>query len=503
MRIQGVAGWLLGFAAVTALLGLVLVATSAPVLTLSGIGEELRLRAELAFAPAAWSWLVRITVGAVALAVGLRVLLALLSIPASRERLEFAAGSHETVQEAVAETRNRVGSLSALKEPDIIGIVNELVRGAANVQASDVHMSPTTEGFRLTYRVSGTLFEVCVLPPRFAPLLATRVKVMSRLDTYVRNVPQDGRMVVEVEGGSVEARVSTLPAEGGERIVLRLVRGSRTPPDVESLGLSPHVIAPLRELLEKPQGLLFVCGPVGSGKTTTLYAVLKHISHTRGRTMTMVTLEDPIELELAFATQTQINTKTQMTFARTLRSVLRQDPNVLMLGEIRDPETAGIAIQAGLTGHLILTTVHAENAAAPFARMTEMGVESYAIASATLGCLSQRLVRLLCTHCRKEKAPDNAQRERFLKHGITLPKATFYEAVGCSFCEDQGFSGQAPIAELLVVTPELRKLILERVPTSVLFEQAMVQGMRPLLLEGVLRAAAGETSLTEVLRAAG
>ncbi len=493
----------MGLAAVAVIAALLLIGTTAVVLTPASIANEVVAQASLAFAPSAWSWLLRVTLVAVALALGLRLLLFLLSIPAARERLVFEGGDRETVREGIAETSNRVGSLAALKEPDIIGLVNELVRGAASVRASDIHMSPSTDGFRLTFRVSGTIFEVCTLPLSFAPLLATRIKVMSRLDTYVRNVPQDGRLVVDVEGGTVEARVSTLPAEGGERIVLRLVRGSRTPPDLESLELSPGVIASVKELLEKPQGLLFVCGPVGSGKTTTLYAALKHLSRSRGRTMTMVTLEDPIELELSFATQTQINLKTQMTFARTLRSVLRQDPNVLMVGEIRDPETAGIAIQAGLTGHLILTTVHAENAAAPFARLTEMGVESYAIASATLGCLSQRLVRLLCTHCRREQPPQAAVIERFAKHGIVLPSGVYYEAVGCTFCEDQGFSGQAPIAELLVVDATLRKLILERVPTSALFEHAVREGMRPLLVEGINRAAAGETSLAEVLRAAG
>jgi general secretion pathway protein E len=285
--------------------------------------------------------------------------------------------------------------------------------------------------------------------------------------------------------------------------VLRLVRGSTRVPRLDGLGFSPEVASQLRQLLSKPQGLLFVTGPVGSGKTTTLYSLLEHISETRGRTTTLVSLEDPIEIELGFATQTQMHRKAGMTFASVLRSVLRQDPNVLMVGEVRDQETAEIAMQAGLTGHLILTTVHGEGATGPFARLIDMGIEPFVLASATLGSLSQRLVRTLCTACRRQVDPDPLHRERFARLGVEIAAGTYYEPVGCPFCEQQGFTGRTPIAELLVMDGPLRESVNARVPSADLYQQAVRIGMTPLIRDGLVRAEQGMTSLGEVLRVAG
>jgi general secretion pathway protein E len=286
-------------------------------------------------------------------------------------------------------------------------------------------------------------------------------------------------------------------------VVLRLVRGGRGVPQLESLGFSELVTQNLQQLLTRPQGLIFVTGPVGSGKTTTLYAALDHIARSRGTTTSLVTLEDPIELELPFATQTQMNAKTGMTFASVLRSVLRQDPNVLMLGEIRDPETADIAMQAALTGHLILTTVHADGAAGPFARLIDMKIEPFLLASGTIGSLSQRLVRTLCTACRVPATPEPIHQERFQRLGIALPSGTYYEPKGCELCEMQGFVGRAPISELLVVTGPLREAVHQSLPTESIRAVAAGQGMVPLLSDGLRLAQMGETSLTEVLRVAG
>jgi general secretion pathway protein E len=327
--------------------------------------------------------------------------------------------------------------------------------------------------------------------------------VLARLDTYVRGTPQDGRLVATIDGVMVEARVSTLPTESGERIVLRFVRGSRSAPDVDALGFSGSIAKEIKSLLARPQGIFFMTAPVGSGKTTTLYAAMKHIAETRGRTTSVVTLEDPIELELPFATQTQMHPKAGLTFAATLRSVLRQDPNVLMVGEIRDHETADIAMQAGLTGHLILTTVHGDSAAGPFARIIDMNVEPFVIASATIGCVSQRLVRTLCTACRNEAAPEPVIIERFSKLGVELPDARYFESGGCDYCELTGFTGRRPIAEVLVVGSSLRSAIHECKPTREIYQLAVENGMRPLILDGVDRAVEGETSLAEILRVAG
>jgi len=250
-----------------------------------------------------------------------------------------------------------------------------------------------------------------------------------------------------------------------------------------------------------------ICTVIGSGVVfldgTIVNAALKHIARTRGRTTTLVTLEDPIELELPFATQTQMHPRAGMTFAGTLRSVLRQDPNVLMLGEIRDRETAEIAAQAGLTGHLILTTIHAEGAAGPFARLIEMGIEPFIVASSAVGCLSQRLVRTLCVACRREVAAEPAVVDRFAAHGVILPPGPYYDAPGCDFCEGQGYTGRTPIAELLPVNPVVRQAVGERRPTSELGALAVAEGMTPVLRDGLARALAGDTSLTEVLRVAG
>lgn len=455
-----------------------------------------------AFAPGAWGWLLRVTAIAtgVALALGLAELA--LGIRRRRARGDYDSLATANVQEAIAEVRRRIADCTA-EAPDVVAAFTELVRGAVKVSASDIHVSPTPDALKLTYRVHGTLHEVAALAPSVQAPLVTRVKVLARLDTYVKNTPQDGRLVLSLDGGSIEARVSTLPTEGGERVVLRLVRGSRAVPDVDSLAFSEEVLAGLRDLVGRPQGLFFVTGPVGSGKTTTLYAALKQISRTRGSTTTLVTLEDPIELELPFATQTQMHPKAGMTFAGTLRSVLRQDPNVLMVGEIRDRETAEIAMQAGLTGHLILTTVHGQSAAGVFARLVEMGIEPFILASATVGCLSQRLVRTLCTACRREAKPDAMVVDRFAQAGIVLPAGQYYEHVGCDFCEGQGFTGRLPIAELLILNEPLRRAINARKPTNELHTIAVAEGMTPLLRDGLSRAQRGETSLLEVLRVAG
>lgn len=419
-----------------------------------------------------------------------------------KRRFDFAGLADGSMREALLEVQARLEQCLDQREPDLVVALDELIRGAIKVEASDLHLSPQGGDLVVTYRVHGTLYDVCLFPEQAGRRLATRIKVLARLDPYARR-PQDGRLQREVSGSRIEARVSTLPAEGGQRIVLRLVRGSRAVPELGALGFEPRLVAALEDLLGKPQGLLLVTGPVGSGKTTTLYSALQHISQSRGRTTSLVTLEDPIELQLPFATQTQINAQVGMSFAQTLRSVLRQDPNVLMLGEIRDPETAEIAAQAGLTGHLLLTTVHANTAAGTFARITEMGVEPFILASSAIGALSQRLVRTLCTNCRKVTVPDAFIVERLQRLGVDRVEGEFFEPVGCEFCEGQGFTGRTPIAELLVVSPELRQAIHERVPSERLHAVATSLGMAPLVRSGLSCARRGITSLSEVVRVVG
>lgn len=419
------------------------------------------------------------------------------------ERTPLGALDFETLQKVVYQVRERIVACLAHQQPDIVSTVHELIRGAITLHASDIHFSPLAAGLQVTYRVHGTLHEVTTVAPQLASRVVNRIKVMSRLDLHVRTTPQDGRLVTTVGDSIVEARVSTLPTESGERVVLRLVRGGRSVPELETLGFSELVTKGLQQLLVRPQGLVFVTGPVGSGKTTTLYAALDHIARSRGSTTSLVTLEDPIEIELPFATQTQMRAKAGMNFASALRSVLRQDPNVLMLGEIRDPETADIAMQAALTGHLILTTVHADGAAGPFARLIDMKIEPFLLASGTIGSLSQRLVRTLCPACKVVAEPESIHRERLQRLGQPLPEGKYYEPKGCELCEMQGFVARAPIAELMVMTGPLRDVVHQCQPTESIRSVAFEQGMVSLLGDGLRLAKLGETSLTEVLRVAG
>jgi general secretion pathway protein E len=450
-----------------------------------------------------WWEVTQVTVAVAVVAGGLSLAENVLGRERKVKAPKFGASSARNLQEHLAEARRRVESCLLTETPDVVAAFDEVIRGGAAVLASDIHLSPTVSHFKITYRVHGTLRDVCELPLAFAARMTSRAKVLAELDTHVHGTPQDGRLVVELDGTRVDARVSCLPTEFGERVVMRLVSGSRSVPELGSLGFSSEAQQRLTSLLSKPQGLLFVTAPVGSGKTTTLYAAMQHIASSRGSTTSIVTLEDPIEIELPFATQTQINTRAGLTFATTLRSVLRQDPNVLMVGEIRDKETADIAIQAGLTGHLILTTVHGESAAAPFARLMELGIEPFILASATVGCLSQRLVRTLCVKCRRLAPPEAHVLSRFHALGCDLLEGEYYEPVGCAHCEHSGYTGRAPIAELLVMDAELREAVNSRLSTKELMEVAMGRGMVPLMSSGLGRAMRGETSLSEVLRVAG
>jgi general secretion pathway protein E len=382
------------------------------------------------------------------------------------------------------EIRTRLAMLSEESgEGAIPRLLDELLRGALRLEASDIHISPAGGGSRVTYRVHGSLYPVVELDADRTRALGIRIKVLAQLETYGRK-PQDGRL---------RHNVDALPADTGERIVLRLVRGTRTVPELKELGLTEAIAEKLGELLTKPQGVIFLSGPVGSGKTTTLYSSLQHIVEKRGQTTAIVSLEDPIELKLPFATQIQINPKLQMGFAQALRSVLRQDPNVIMIGEIRDKET----------GHLILTTIHVDSAPSTFARVIDMGVEPFVAGSASIACVSQRLVRTLCTHCRQLCAPDEILKKRLDQLNVELGDSPYYTAVGCSYCDGQGFSGRTPIAELLVVTPEIRKLVVDgKSPQEI--EEAYVRAGGVRLLEtGLGLARSGLTSLAEVVRVVG
>jgi len=420
-----------------------------------------------------------------------------------RERPEISsASSRLPVRLALQEVRAGVAEALASSEADAPRVLDEVLRGALLIEASDVHLNPGPERLTVHYRADGVLHEVVSLSGPVVPRLVARIKVLSYLDGYARE-PQDGSLRRRIGDVDVEARVSTLPANHGERIVLRLVRSSNSVPSLRELGFERVLCQRLEELLQKPQGMLYVSGPVGSGKTTTMYSALQQLHLTRGETTSLVSLEDPIEMQLPFATQTQINRKVGLGFAEALRSILRQDPGAIMLGEIRDKETAQIATQAGLTGHLILTTLHVQSASATFDRLAEMDVERFVLTSSCLGCLAQRLVRALCVECKRKVLPSAEISLRFTELGVDLPPGSYFEPVGCSACEGRGYWGRLPVAELLLMSEQLRAAVHRGESREAIHKIAVAEGMTSILDSALKHAQLGHTSLLEVLRVAG
>jgi len=411
--------------------------------------------------------------------------------PISLDSLDPAAS-----REMLLKVADAVRPAVEAKEPDVVAILDTLLSSAINLGASDLHFQPLETGTLVSFRVAGVLEEVMTLPPALHPPLVMRVKVLGRLVTYSAK-PQDGALTFAGPAGPTDVRVALLPTNHGEKVVLRVPRTGVPVAGLPALGFTPVLLARFQALLAKPQGLLFIAGPTGSGKTTTIYAALAHIKKSRGDTTQISTIEDPVEVDLPFLSQTQVQPETGLTFAQGLRSMLRQDPNVMMVGEIRDAETAGIAIQAGLSGHLILTTVHADSTAGAFTRLIEIGVEPFALASASLASLSQRLVRALCPHCRRRATPSAQQASRVEALGGRL--STMYEPAGCSRCGGRGYLGRTAIYELLEVTPKVRELIHQRVPTAQIIAGAKGE-MLTLAQDAFAKVEAGSTSLDEALR---
>jgi general secretion pathway protein E len=425
--------------------------------------------------------------------------------PARRPTLSPLAVVNEDVAIAVREMLVELGQylrgVAASPEPDIIVFVDTLMDGAIRVGASDVHIHPLEAGTRIAFRVHGVLEEVLTIPREHHPRLINRIKVLSKLTLYKLDKPQDGHFPYSTPEGPADVRVSILPTNHGEAVALRIARTGVKLPRLTALGFPPALLERYQQILGLPQGVIFVAGATGSGKTTSLYASLGYIKESRGELTRIASIEDPVEFDVPLFAQTQVNAEQGFTFAQGLRSVLRQDPNVIMVGEIRDPETARTAIQAGLSGHLILTTIHANSAAGVFNRLIEMGAEPFLLASATVAAISQRLVRALCPHCREPSpiSPEEAVR----LDAAGLATGTFYSAVGCQRCGGTGYLGRTALYEMMVITPALRDAINAKLPTPQLQEIAMKEGMVPLLAAGVERARAGATTLREVFRVVG
>lgn len=373
----------------------------------------------------------------------------------------------------------------------IIRLINALLAEAIRENASDVHIETFEREMVVRFRVDGVMREVVKPKRELAPLLVSRIKVMARLDIAEKRIPQDGRISLRVGGREVDVRVSTMPASSGERVVLRLLDKQAGRLRLENLGMSAETLGVLRSVVHKPHGIFLVTGPTGSGKTTTLYASLAELST---KTINILTVEDPIEYNLAGIGQTQVNTKADMTFARGLRAILRQDPDVVMVGEIRDLETAEIAVQASLTGHLVMSTLHTNTAVGAVTRLMDMGVEPFLLSSSLVGVLAQRLVRTLCTECRVQREA-NAAELQFLRES----SAFVFESDGCDACSHSGYRGRTGIYELVVVDDTIRQLIHDQVSEQELAGYAR-RIAPPIREDGKAKVLNGSTTVQEVLR---
>jgi len=379
----------------------------------------------------------------------------------------------------------------------VIRFVNLVLYQAVNDRASDIHFEPFEKEFRIRYRVDGALYEMAPPPKRLALPLISRIKVMAGLNIAERRLPQDGRIPLTIGGRLIDLRVSTLPTQFGESVVLRVLDRSAVQLDVENLGMPEDVFESYTRDITKPNGIMIVTGPTGSGKTTTLYSGLRRINTIERK---LLTAEEPVEYDIEGIMQVQISESVGNTFANILRAFLRQDPDVMMIGEIRDIETAQIAIQASLTGHLVFSTLHTNDAAGAITRLIDMGVEPYLISSTLEAILGQRLVRTVCDHCRTEYAPDKEILDTFGLSEVEVGGRTFCYGTGCSYCNEIGYHGRKGIYEYLSVSEPIRELINERKPTLIIRERAVELGMRTLRQDGVRNVLDGYTTVDEVLR---
>ena len=385
---------------------------------------------------------------------------------------------------------------SAAEDASIIRFVNQVLRDAIELRASDIHLEPFEHELRIRYRIDGVLQEVPVPAQikRFQPAIVSRVKILSHLNIAEKRLPQDGRIKIRLENNEVDIRVSVIPMLHGEAVVMRLLRQNATLRGMQDLGMNGRAVRSFRRVLGLPHGIVLVTGPTGSGKTSTLYTALNEINDAVRK---IITIEDPIEYQLRGVNQIQVSEKAGLTFARGLRSVLRHDPDVILVGEIRDQETAQIAVQASLTGHLVFSTLHTNDAPGALTRLVDMGVEPYLVASSLEAVLAQRLVRMLCPHCKQEdRSPTTLTLERQLEMG----DVRILKAVGCRECRQTGYHGRRAIFEWMDSTTEIRQLILKNSSSDIIREAAIRGGMRTLAEDGWRLVREGVTTPEEVLR---
>ncbi|MDD0839007.1 type II secretion system ATPase GspE [Curvibacter sp. HBC61] len=382
-------------------------------------------------------------------------------------------------------------------EAPVIRLVNSIIGRVIDLRASDIHLEPFDDGLHVRYRVDGVIHAGELVPPKHSAAVNSRVKLLAHLDIAERRLPQDGRIKTRVKGRELDLRVSTVPTVHGESVVMRVLDRASVRFSLESMGFASDTLSRFNALLAKPHGILLVTGPTGSGKTTTLYAALSKLD---SATQKIITVEDPVEYQLEGINQIQVHPQINLTFASALRSILRQDPDIIMIGEMRDGETAQIAVQSALTGHLVLSTLHTNTAAGAVIRLKDMGVEGYLITSSVNGVLAQRLVRTLCKHCKAPEVPSAELLATAGLHRFCAPGQPLYKAVGCDHCRGSGYQGRTGIHELLVLDEPMRRAIVAGEDASRLHALAIQSGMLTLHDDGLRKVVAGVTSLDELLR---
>jgi type IV pilus assembly protein PilB len=422
--------------------------------------------------------------------------------------LEWVLSTHFDVTHTVSESAEAVGAeqeaepdfaaVTASESPDdppVVRLVDTLIQGAVRDGATDIHIEPQADGTAVRYRVDGLLMDKARLPRGVAAAVVSRVKVLAGIDIAERVRPQDGRLLYEVSGREHDLRIATVGASFGERVTVRILDKSRVLLGLERLGLLPDQRATLDRLLSKPYGMVFVTGPTGCGKTTTLYSC---ISRLNARTRNIMTIEDPVEYHLEGITQIAVRSKMAVSFATGLRSIIRQDPDIVMVGEVRDAETAQIAVQAALTGHLVLSTLHTNDAASAIVRLIDMSVEPYLITSTLLGVVGQRLIRVLCPSCKLGYMSSSTD---LAEMGMpSVPPVRLFGPTGCPECNQMGYKGRTGVFEIMRMSDELREFVLQRRPATTVHEAAERAGMRSMRQAGVARVLDGTTSLEELRR---
>jgi len=382
-------------------------------------------------------------------------------------------------------------------EAPVIRLVNSIIGRVIDLRASDIHLEPFDDGLHVRYRVDGVILPGEVVPPKHSAAVNSRVKLLAHLDIAERRLPQDGRIKTRVKGRELDLRVSTVPTVHGESVVMRVLDRASVRFSLEKMGFAGDTLEKFNQLLAKPHGILLVTGPTGSGKTTTLYAALSKLDSNAQK---IITVEDPVEYQLEGINQIQVHSQINLTFANALRSILRQDPDIIMIGEMRDGETAQIAVQSALTGHLVLSTLHTNTAAGAVIRMQDMGVEGYLITSSVNGVLAQRLVRVLCSQCKTPYLPSAELMQTSGLGAFLEADRPIYKAVGCNQCRDTGYQGRSGIHELMVLDEPMRRSIVAGADASTLNALAAKSGMLTLYQDGLRKVAAGVTSLDELLR---